>query len=121
MTQYNNPVAPPLGELERQVMELLWESQPRSVRDVMNALPQNPAYTTIATVLQNLKAKEMVTVQRDGRYVFYLPLMTCDQYIARQMHQALSNSRDTAASMLHFVEDLPEEGLEMLRNYLDQT
>ncbi len=60
MTSKPSRSAPQLGELEQQVMDLLWDAHPRSVRDVMYALPHNPAYTTIATVMQNLKLKEMV-------------------------------------------------------------
>lgn len=120
MTDKRSHQAPRLGELEQRVMDLLWESNPRSVRDVMNALPQCPAYTTIATVMQNLKTKNMVKTQREGRLVFYLPKLTREEYVARRMHQALDTSSDRATSILHFVKNMPEDGLEMLRNYLEQ-
>ncbi|NWN88764.1 MAG: BlaI/MecI/CopY family transcriptional regulator [Micrococcaceae bacterium] len=112
--------APQLGELEQQVMSLLWQAHPRSVRQVMDALPSSPAYTTIATVMQNLRTKNMVRSQHDGRFVFYVPQVGREEYIARQMHQALDTSHDKAASILHFVQDMPEDGLQMLRNYLGQ-
>lgn len=112
---------PPLGELEQQVMNLLWDTSPRSVRQVMDALPSDPAYTTIATVMQNLKTKQLVSTQRKGRFVFYLPQLSRDEYIARQMHQALEGSNNKAASILHFVQDMPAEGLQMLRDYLEQS
>lgn len=102
-------------------MDLLWEAHPRSVRDVMDALPHNPAYTTIATVMQNLKAKAMVESQREGRSVFYSPTLSRDEYVGRLMHQALDNSHDKAASILHFVQEMPEEGLTMLREYLNKS
>ena len=102
-------------------MDLLWESSPRSVREVMNTLPSSPAYTTIATVMQNLKTKNMVWAQREGRFVHYVPQMSREEYVARQMHQALDSSHDKAASILHFVQEMPEEGLQMLRNYLEQS
>jgi len=121
MTSKPSRSAPQLGELERQVMDLLWEAHPRSVRDVMDALPHNPAYTTIATVMQNLKAKAMVESQREGRSVFYIPTLSRDEYVGRLMHQALDNSHDKAASILHFVQEMPEEGLTMLREYLNKS
>ena len=102
-------------------MNPLWQASPRSVRDVMNALPTGPAYTTIATMMQNLKTKNMVHAQRDGRFVHYVPLMSCEEYVARQMHQALDSSPDKATAILHFVRELPEEGLQMLREALDQS
>ncbi len=121
MTMRSPHSVPQLGELEQQVMDLLWETSPRSVREVMDALPSKPAYTTITTVMQNLKTKNMVRAQRQGRFVSYLPQLSREEYIARQMHQALDTSNDMAASILHFVQDLPEEGLEMLRDYLEQS
>lgn len=121
MTQQSSSPVPRLGELEQQVMDLLWESPPQSVRDVMNALPQQPAYTTIATVMQNLRTKHMVDTQRQGRWVFYVPQLTREEYVSRVMHQALDSSHDKAASILHFVQDMPEDGLKMLRDYLEQS
>ena len=120
MNSKPSPSAPPLGELEQQVMDLLWDASPRSVRDIMGALPHQPAYTTIATVMQNLKTKQMVEPQRQGRLVFYVPRLTRDEYVGRLMHQALDNSHDKAASILHFVQDIPEDGLKMLRESLNQ-
>src|SRR5699024_5007211 len=38
----------PLGPLERQVLEILWDHGARSVRQVIDLLPTDPAYTTIA-------------------------------------------------------------------------
>lgn len=121
MTKHSSHQVPRLGELEQQVMDLLWESTPRSVRDVMDALPQRPAYTTIATVMQNLRTKQLVEPQHQGRLVFYVPQLTREEYVSRLMHEALNSSHDKAASMLHFVQDLPEDGIEMLRDYLEQS
>ena len=45
----------PLGPLERQVLETLWAHGPLPVRGVILHLPAEYAYTTIATVLDNLK------------------------------------------------------------------
>ncbi|GAA3278340.1 BlaI/MecI/CopY family transcriptional regulator [Nesterenkonia halobia] len=102
-------------------MELLWETSPRSIRDVMDALPQRPAYTTIATVMQNLQRKDLVQPRREGRAVFYLPTVDREAHTARMMRHVLESSRDRSASILHFVQDMPEEELTMLRRYLKQT
>ena len=55
-----DPSAPPLprlGALEAQVMDVLWDHGPATVREVIDRLPREPAYTTIATVLANLGRK----------------------------------------------------------------
>ncbi|UUZ43527.1 BlaI/MecI/CopY family transcriptional regulator [Janibacter limosus] len=41
------------GALEAQVMDVLWDHGPATVREVIEHLPSDPAYTTIATVLTN--------------------------------------------------------------------
>ncbi len=117
----DTPKIAQLGELEELVMDLLWQVNPRSVRDILDALPRRLAYTTIATVLQNLKRKDMVTTQRNGRLVSYFPLLSREEYTAQLMRQVLDHSDDRAASILHFVQDMPVEELAMLRDYLEQT
>lgn len=102
-------------------MNLLWTQSPRSVRDVMDTLPQQPAYTTIATVMQNLLRKDMVEAVRHGRLVSYRPQLSREEYVAKSMRHALDTSSDRAASMLHFVQEMPAEDLQMLRDYLGQT
>ncbi|WP_300345794.1 BlaI/MecI/CopY family transcriptional regulator [Nesterenkonia sp.] len=111
-------VVPQLGELEEQVMNLLWTQSRRSVREVMDALPQRPAYTTIATVMQNLVRKTLVDTEREGRLVFYRARLSREEYAAQVMRQALETSHDRAASILHLVKAMPSEELDMLREYL---
>lgn len=113
--------APQLGALEAQVMDLLWGRGPCSVRDVMNTLEQRPAYTTIATVMQNLQRKHLVRAQRQGRAVSYVPEVSREAHTAQMMRHALESSSDRAASILHFVKDMPDDELSMLRHYLDQS
>src|SRR5699024_12045888 len=48
----------PLGALERQVMEVLWDDGDLTVRELISALGDVHAYTTIATVLSNLDRKD---------------------------------------------------------------
>lgn len=102
-------------------MDLLWGRGPCSVRDVMNTLEQRPAYTTIATVMQNLQRKHLVRAQRQGRAVSYVPEVSREAHTAQMMRHALESSSDRAASILHFVKDMPDDELSMLRHYLDQS
>lgn len=110
---------PRLGALEAQVMEILWDQGACTIREVINQLSSEPAYTTIATVLGNLERKFLVSHQRAGRSVRYTPRITREQHAASLMEHALDNSRDRAASILHFVESMPEGDLELLRQYLN--
>src|SRR5699024_12661482 len=76
---------------------------------------------TAAPVVQTRRASPLRDPRPEGRSVFYLPTCSRDESVARLMHEALDSSHDKAASILHFVQEMPEDGLAMLRNYLEQT
>lgn len=109
---------PRLGALEARVMDVLWDHGPATVREVIEHLPSNPAYTTIATVLTNLNRKHLVTVTRENRSTRYAARMSRHEHAAALMEQVLDASRDRAASILQFVDSIPEDDLELLRDYL---
>lgn len=67
-----------LTEGELKVMEVLWELQVASVREVTDALSgQQPvAYSTALTMLRILKEKAYVDYRQEGRAFFYYPLVS---------------------------------------------
>lgn len=109
-----------LGPLEAQVMDLVWNNGPVTIREIITALPHEPAYTTIATVLHNLERKQMVVSAKDGRSTRYAAMTTREQYAAGVMQHALATSSDRATSILHFVDTMTDDDLAMLRRYLDR-
>lgn len=108
----------PLGPLERQVMEILWDHGARSVRQVIDLLPTDPAYTTIATVLSNLKRKRYVRTRRDGRSSLYEPLLSRADHDAAVMGGVLAASRDRSATILRFADSMSAEDIDLLKDYL---
>ena len=57
-----------LGELESQVMTLVWENPGATAREVYSGLGKpNLAYTTIVTILDRLHAKGLVARIKIGR------------------------------------------------------
>jgi len=109
---------PRLGALETQVMDVLWDYGPCTVRDVIGYLGNDLAYTTIATVLSNLQRKALVTSQKVKRSTRYAARIGREEQVATIMNHALDTSRDRAASMLHFMENISEDDLELLRDHL---
>lgn len=109
-----------LGALERQVMEALWDDGDLTIRDVITALGDVHAYTTIATVMTNLDRKAMVCSRREGRSVRYSPRHSRSVHAARAMEHALSASNDRTASILHFVQSMNPDDVDLLRGYLQQ-
>ena len=112
--------APRLGALESQVMDLLWDHGPSTVRGLIDRLDGEPAYTTIATVLTNLRRKGLVSTSKDGRATVYEASGTREEHVATLMTHALGGSRDRAASILHFAQSIPDSDLDILRDYLRQ-
>lgn len=57
-----------LGELEKQVMDIVWDCKQCSTRDILTKLKKekNLAYTTVATILQRLHYKGLVR-RTDGK------------------------------------------------------
>src|SRR5699024_12381202 len=57
---------PSLGPLEQKVMHLLWDHGPLTIREVIDRLPEEPAYTTMATALRHLARTDLVRVVKAG-------------------------------------------------------
>ncbi len=109
---------PRLGALEAQVMDVLWDHGPSTIRGIIDRLPSDPAYTTIATVLTNLDRKNLVTSRKQRHSTRYEARIGREAHVASMMSHALGTSRDRGASILHFVESIPESDLDLLREYL---
>lgn len=114
---------PGLGPLESAVLDALWKTGGRmSVRQVVEALEdRDPAYTTISTVLENLRRKGWVDRERIGRLWFYHPLRDRASHAARIMHGALTGSGSPRATLLRFVGDMAPEDIDVLRALLADT
>jgi BlaI family transcriptional regulator, penicillinase repressor len=58
-----------LGDVQKEVMEIVWKLGEASVHDVIDHLDRGkkPAYTTILTVMQVLERKEWLTHRKEGR------------------------------------------------------
>src|SRR5699024_11281223 len=82
-----------LGALEQQVMCLLWDHEPLTVRQIIELSETDPAYTTIATVLTNLERKVLVRRERRGLSVLHAPVVSQEQHTAATMQEALVNGR----------------------------
>jgi predicted transcriptional regulator len=110
-----------LGELERRVMEILWESEDRevSVRDVSSELPHY-AYTTVATVLDRLVHKGMLKRRMNGRTIRFAVVGSKGAHTAVLMRKTLGEDSDPAAALFCFVEGLSVSEASVLRRALNR-
>jgi predicted transcriptional regulator len=111
-----------LGELERAVMEVLWErGEPSVVRDVARALASRDlAYTTVMTVLDRLAKKGFVRRERDGRAWRYEPTNSREGYIAQLMLDALDLTGDRDAALARFAHSVSCTEVEVLSQALER-
>lgn len=73
------------GEIESEIMNLLWEKGPLKGKDVHEALrkKKETALTTILTVLDRLSEKGFVRKDRDVGPTIYSPLVSRQKFEAR--------------------------------------
>lgn len=110
-----------LGQLEAVVMERLWSyGRPVPVREVLEDLQRDRtiAYTTVMTVMDNLHRKGLLTREMARRAYRYQPTQTREQHNAAVMGEVLAGSSDRAATLLHFLEQMPPDEVARLREAL---
>jgi predicted transcriptional regulator len=110
-----------MGELERAVMDILWDSGGWLTPGEVHSLLQDPslAYTTVMTVLVRLWGKGRVERQRDGRAYAYHPVVTREQSAAARMEEVLAEARDRAAVLSHFLNGMDPADRAQLRRLLN--
>jgi predicted transcriptional regulator len=114
-----------LGDLERAVMDVLWDRcadidgrvpDGVTVREVAEALTDRGlAYTTVMTVLDRLAGKRMVERERDGRAWRYRPAASRETHIARLMLDALDLAGSRDAALVRFARSVSGSEAEILR------
>jgi len=105
------------GELEAVVMDRLWSyHRPVLVREVLDDLAaERPlAYTTVMTVMDNLRRKGWLRRELVGRAYRYEPVQTKDARSALLMREALTGSADKRTALVHFVDQLSAQEADAL-------
>lgn len=110
-----------LGSLEKDIMEVLWERQTASGKEVFESIKQSKdvALTTVLTVLDRLTKKELVKKVRENTLFVYKPMMQKDKFLeqvsAETFKRVMSiSSLDAVASFVDVVADSNPEELERL-------
>lgn len=116
-----------LGDLERQVMEVLWEAtahEALSSREVLERLgpARERAYTTVKTVLDRLVDKDMVSRTRDGRLWRYRARSSREGLTTDALRSVLGGieNADRSTALLHFLQSVDDDDRAELRRLLDQ-
>lgn len=111
------------GELEAYVLNALWDCPAGLTGSELVARfdePQ-PALTTVATVLERLRAKGDVRREKnDGRGFRYFASEERVATLANEMANALTRADDRSLTLLNFAGALTESDREILRRALDR-
>ena len=95
------------GELQEQIMRVLWRLGEGRVGDVREALPKQhqSAYTTIQTVLNRLADRGLLDRERKGNAIVYLPRISEAEYLSSSLDRALTGTSEEArrAAIAHLV------------------
>lgn len=115
-----------LGELQRAVLEAVWELDGATVQEVLDHLKpaRNPAYTTVLTTLQNLTRGGWIKPGKSGRAYVYHATRSREQAGARSIAAFVrrvfeGNTRVMFQALLD-QENLSEAELIELRKMIDR-
>ena len=112
------------SRLEMQVLALLWERGPATVREVQEALPDGKtrAYTTVLTVLQVMEKKGLLTHVSQGNTHVYQPTTTRRQTLGpvlkNLVRQLFGGSPATAMQHLLAESEVSPEDLAKLKQLI---
>ena len=115
-----------LGELQRTVMELVWELGEASVHDIRRKIGRRKklAYTTVLTVMQKLEKAGWLDHRGEGNRYVYFPTRSRDEAGAGSVKGLLKRvfDGDAVAMFGHLIRtsDLTEEDLAELRKMISE-
>lgn len=116
-----------LGELEAAIMQIVWQHEEMTVREVWEALqPIRPlAYTTVMTVMSRLVPKGVLVARKHGKTYYYRAATTADglvqQRAQRAVQEVLANYGEAAiAQFLRELEHADPQYLASLRELVEQ-
>jgi predicted transcriptional regulator len=117
-----------LGPLESEILNIVWELNCVSVKDVHERILADPdrelAYTSVTTVLNRLTKKGWLSCYKQGRVFYWQPLVSREEANAinsyEQLHQFLAISNpDVVASFADRLDTTSLEQLEAIASRLE--
>ena len=115
-----------LGELQRAVIEVVWELGEASVHQVRERLARRKklAYTTILTAMQNLEKAGWLRHRAEGKSYIYLPTRTREQAGAKSVRKFIERmfGGDALLMFQHLMrqDKLSDAELGELRKMIDE-
>lgn len=114
------------GELQLELMRVLWRKGHASVEQARKRLPRrfrSNAYTTVQTVLNRLAERGLVSRENRGRSILYAAKVSEADYYSRSLRGALAPASQEArhAVLAQLVGDLKPGELAEIESLARQT
>lgn len=115
---------PPLGNLEVEVLELLWASEPLSAKEAHARVgsARGISLHTVQSALDRLYKKELLAREKVGHAYRYRPLIERESLLAGLISDVFgrfqSDAAASAAAMLNAAEEMDPETLDWLEKQI---
>jgi predicted transcriptional regulator len=112
---------PTVRELE--ILKVLWERGPCSVRAVHEELArhENVAYNTVQTLIRLMEMKQLVKHHVEGRTFVYTPCYSRDESAARFLDRVFDGAASELVQSLLRKEKIPPNELEQLQSMIEEA
>lgn len=117
---------PQISEAEFEVMEVIWEKEPVSTNEIVDAVIENHNWNmrTIHTLISRLDKKGAISHKKDGRTYIYSSIVEKKNYVKSKSKSFIEKFYDGAANkmVLNFIENnmLSQEDIQELKNILNK-
>ncbi|MFB9757408.1 BlaI/MecI/CopY family transcriptional regulator [Ectobacillus funiculus] len=115
------------GPLEAKIMELLWNADELSIKDVQQRLEQDKPvnFNTVMTVMNRLVEKGILKKRLQGRLSLFQPVQSKDRFIEEQSKKITENLLDefggvVITHMLDALKDVDKNLLDELEHKIQQ-
>jgi len=110
---------------ETDILKVLWDLGPSSVRDVHAALSdvaaEPIAYNTVQTLLRIMEAKQLVAHHAAGRTFIYTPRFSREESAARFLDRVFDGAASELVLSLIRAERVPQVELDRMHQLIDQA
>jgi len=108
---------------ELEILKVLWEQGPSSVRSVHRQLAQHEdlAYNTVQTLMRIMEEKRLVVHQVEGRTFVYTPRFSRDESTARFLDRVFDGAADQLVMSLLRTERIAPEELDRMEAMINKV
>lgn len=106
------------GDLQLEIMRILWGTASASVEEVRKALPakRRGAYTTVQTVLNRLADRGLVERRKEAKAIQYSVRISEPEYVTGSLQRTLEGASEAArvSALANLVEELAPQDLDAI-------